>query len=67
MAVVVAAVRQTPANTIFDNGPVDSTRLTWNDTGPNYTIYDDFRLATDSTITERTEVVASVVGLSLTS
>jgi len=36
---------------IFDNGPVDPTRVTWNDTSPSFTIYDDFLLTSPTDIT----------------
>ena len=39
------------AATIFDNGPVDPTRGTWNMTDPQWTIYDDFVLNSPTEIT----------------
>ena len=39
------------ATLIFDNGSVDPARTTWNDTSPNFTIYDDFTLNSNTTIT----------------
>jgi len=38
---------------LFDNQTViDPTNTTWNNTGPDYTIYDEFLLAEDSVITD---------------
>lgn len=40
------------AGLIFDNGPVDATRTTWNATGAqNWTIFDDFVIASNTTVT----------------
>ena len=37
---------------LFDNGGVDTSNPTWNMTAPTYTVWDDFVLASDSTLTE---------------
>jgi len=39
------------ADLIIANGTIDPTRVTWNDTDPSFTIYDDFTLTGDTTIT----------------
>jgi len=39
------------ADLIIDNGTIDPTRTTWNDTDPDFTIFDDFTLTGDTTIT----------------
>ena len=54
VAILVATAGQVQASIsiIFDNGPVDPTRTTWNDTDPSFTIYDDFILTASTTITE---------------
>ena len=36
---------------IIDNGVIDPTRTAWNDTDPSFTIFDDFVLTGDTTIT----------------
>ena len=41
------------AITVFDNGTtLDPTNVTWNATNPTYTIFDDFVLTSDTTITD---------------
>jgi hypothetical protein len=38
------------ADILFDNGPIDPTRTTWNDTDPSFSIFDDFTLTSPAII-----------------
>jgi hypothetical protein len=52
--VLAAAAGQVQAQIVFDNGPTDDTRTAWtawSASGPVWTIYDDFVLTQDTTIT----------------